>query len=502
MATTPLALECSHYVLYLCHCSRPVTIESLYFCRHCKLLRCMDCVSVHIDGTCISCPSCNDSVPQADAKAKKFRCTHCYQCPMCSTPLATRFVQLLPSASSSSPGPLKSDSAPNPTEKEGSPVKEGSPKRGSDPAPLASATTTPKSTKPLHHRASLTPSSSFKSPAGTKMYYLFCTHCHWTTREVDIPDKRSLLDFKDKPHPFQDRYKALLSYYKDFDLYERVSSQSTSRQFGRKPRPFSSLLDTGKYKKEAEMRPLKQVQSVALPAKDPTPLPDSLYTDPVDVTSLTTIEQKLMHPSHQPSSMSDLWPRPLPLISRKTIRCRGCDHILLKPDVNVNLVRFKIQHVAIQVCPRIRLLHVPKLTLGEPSLVPLSLTSPVSYNMTVSFDHLPFSKKIKEILCPTIVPEGSFTLKSLDDTSDLLDESSDSKSDLEVGVDGQKEFVLSSEPGRLILKFAVIPSSLEFDAKMAFVIRFSYEPVIEADREPGGIELSVPVLVNCGHSFV
>lgn len=479
MASIPLALEYKRYVLYLCRCSRLAGIESLYFCRHCKLLRCMDCVSVQIDGTCISCPSCNDSVPQTDAKAKKFRCTHCYQCPMCTTPLATRFVQLPPAP------PGKSESAPDASaaKTEPSSTKDG-----------CEAALTPKTSK----RSLLTP-SSLKSPGSTKMYYLFCTSCHWTTREVDIPDKRSLLDFKEKPHPFQDRYKALLSYYKDLDLYERVSSQNLSRQVsGRKPRPFSSLLDTSKYKKDPELqRPVKHVQSVALLAKDPLRVPDSYYTEPVDVSGLTTIEQKLLDPSHQPSHVKDLWPHPLPLISRKTIRCRGCDHILLKPDVNVNLVRFKIQHVAIQVVPRIRLINVPKLTLGDPSLVPVSITSPVSYNMSISFNQLSSSKNLKEILCPAVIPEGSFVLKSLDDTSDLLDDSNQSVSS---GAD-QSDYVLSSEPGRIALKFGAIPSRDDIDAKIGFEVVFSYEPLIEADRDPGITELTVPVIINCGHSF-
>ena len=474
MASIPLALEYKRYVLYVCRCSRLVGIESLYFCRHCKLLRCMDCVSVQIDGTCISCPSCNDSVPQTDAKAKKFRCTHCYQCPMCTTPLATRFVQLPSTA------PSKSESAPDTSD-------------GGDTAPPDTALT-PKTSK----RLSLTP-SSLKSPGSTKMYYLFCTSCYWMTREVDIPDKRSLLDFKEKPHPFQDRYKTLLTYYKDLDLYERVSSQNLSRQVsGRKPRPFSSLLDTSKYKKETEVqRTVKQVSSVALPAKDPVRLPDTYYTEPVDVSGLVTIEQKLLDPSHQPTHIKDLWPHPLPLISRKTIRCRGCDHILLKPDVNVNLVRFKIQHVAIQVLPRIRLINVPKLSLGELSLVPVSITSPVSYNMSISFKQVASFKNLKEILCPSIVPEGSFILKSLDDTSDLLDDSNQSVS----SAADQSDYVLSSEPGRIVLKFGVIPSRDDIDTKIGFEVVFTYEPLIEADRDPGVTELTVPVIINCGHSF-
>lgn len=287
-------------------------------------------------------------------------------------------------------------------------------------------------------------------------------------------------------------------------MYERATQQHVRRQqTGRKVRPtFASLLDTSRFRREKD-QPLKQVETIARQASDPESLPDSFYKDPIDITELCSLEQQVLNPPHQPMTFKDLRPHPLPLISRKTIRCKGCDHILLKPDVNVNLVRFKIQHVAIQVFPRLRLLHLPKLTLDEPSIVALSITSPVNYNMTISFEQFSETKKVKDILSPVALPEGTFTLRCVDDISDILDESESTKStNLTTSSLSENDFVLTSEPGRLILKFAVIPTSCEVDAKIAFLVRFTYEPLIETDSDPGSHELTVPVLVNCGHAFV
>ena len=471
------ALTYKNYVLYICACSQRVPIEDMYFCRHCKLPRCDDCVSTQIDSTCISCPHCFESVPQADAKAKKNRCVHCFQCPMCASTLTTRYA-MIPTASPVSETEKKLEDESSIERKD----KEGSPKRPSLPVNVSSTSTTPK--------GKLTRSiSTLKSPGGTKHYYLSCTHCRWTTRDAGIKDKRSPLDFKERSHPHLESYLRLLQYYKDLDSYERLEQDQLRKkqQASRKAKNFPGLLDTSKFKQQKER--LEEI--VVSKAVDPEPLPDSFYTTPVDVNQLTSLEQRILDPSHQPNTISDLWPQQLQLVAKKIHRCKGCDHILLKSDVNLNVIRFKLQHIALHVFPRIRLLHFPKLTVGEPSIVPVSVVSPVSYNMTLSFEQYQGSKKnLKDLLSPVVLPEGQFLLKSSENVVEMLEDEP---------VHEDNVFVLASEPGRLVLKFAVIPGSTGVDAKIVFCVKFTYQPIIESD---GGSQiLEVPVLINCGHNF-
>jgi dynactin-4 len=265
---------------------------------------------------------------------------------------------------------------------------------------------------------------------------------------------------------------------------------------GRKTRPpYASLLDKTELKEQKESQ-LKEMTIASVP-RDPEPIPDAYYTDPVDITTLSSLQQMYIDPAHQPKTCSEYWPQPLQLISKKIHRCKGCDHILLKSDVNLNTVRFKLQHIALYVFPRIRLLHSPNLTLNEPSIIPVSIVSPVNvnYDVTLSFGH--YIGKIKDILSPLILPEGSFVLRSSDDDmSDILDDSAKSSTE-------ENMFILSSEPGRLVLKFVVIPQSTEIDTKIAFVVNFTYQPLVEVENDESSADntLRVPVMINCGHSF-
>lgn len=469
MATASAFLDFKNYVLYVCSCSQRVVLEELYFCRHCKLPRCGDCVSTVVDNSCISCPHCFEIVGQANTKSKRNCCAHCFQCPMCSSTLTTRFVQV--------------------------PIEPPATAPGTSPGPSGGDTTTPK-----------TPSkrlSSLRSPGGTKYYYLSCTHCRWTTRDVSIVDKRSPLDFKDRPHPHQDRFTKLLAYYKELDLQHRMEKEQMKKQMMmKKSRPYSGLLDSSKFKLQSIMSIDKEkFLDIPSKAKDPEPLSDDLYLLPVDVTSLCSLEQTFRDPAYQPVSLKGMWPRPLMLHGKKVHRCKGCDHILLKPDVNLNSTRFKIQHISLQTFPRVRLTAYPKLASGKESVVFLSFTNPNNYPVSLSFEGYRSTERLKEVVCQSILPDVPFTLSTSEDIEGVLDTSI-----APTNGDGGKEskedaFIVAQEPGKLVLKFIVVSEVTDVDAKIAFVLCFSYKALVESEKTDEPIVMKIPVLVNCGHDF-
>ena len=483
------ALDFKNCVLYVCSCSQKTAIDDLYFCRHCKVPRCNDCVSTVIDNSCVSCPHCFEAVPQADTKSKRNRCGHCFQCPLCGSTLTARFVvvanELAEQQTDSSHEKSQDDK-----EKTPSPEKRFSMQVSSSPL-----STPPKSGKLT--RASLS-GSSLKSP-GTKFYYLSCTHCRWSTRDVGIADKRSPLDFKDKPHPFQDRFAQLLSHYKILDAKDRsLREQIRKQQSGRRVRSYSGLLDSSKLKQSITESLLTSPQKGDKPkpidsvAKDPEPLSDDFYTLPVQLEKTTTIEQRLRDPTHQPSHTCDLWPRPLSLIGKKLHRCRGCDHILLKADVNLNSIRFKIHQLALHSFPRVRVMHLPKLTIGEPTIVPISFTNPMSHPLKLSFGFYSDAKLLKEKVCIPVLPEGEFVLTASEYIDDIIGEGDGNEED--------NTFILSQEPGKLVLKFGVISETSGIDSKIVFLLRFSYKSSIESEKENPESTVKVPVLLNCGRS--
>lgn len=492
MATlTALTLDYKNLVLYICSCTQPVSLDELYFCRHCKVLRCNDCVSTVVDGS--SCPHCFENVAHAEAKAKKNCCSHCFRCPLCASSLTTRFVIV----------PTERDHAGNPSPQ--TPQKSTS--DGGEQEDKKGAPTPPRSGRAAALRGSHS-GGSLKSPGGTKYYYLSCTHCRWTTRDVAIKDKRSPLDFKDRPHPHQERVTHLLAYYKDLEQREKADKERAKKMQARRVRgPYASLLDTSK------IRPMVGGTAIFMPsdtydpskwdkivsvASEPKPPPDELYTTLLKVEEVTRLEQRYLDPAQQPSSVRELWPRPLQLSGKKLHRCKGCDHILLKADLSLASVRFKIQQMALHCFPRIRLLTWPKLHLGEPSKVLLSFSNPVNYPISLSFLPCPETciKRTKVKVSPCVLPEGRYTLTANDDVSDVLSEDEGDKS-----LEEDPKYVHTRQLGKVVLQFFVKPSTLDRDTNMMFVMKFTHKPLVQipGDSDPPVSEIDVPVLVRCGH---
>lgn len=475
-----LALDHKHRVLYSCFCSQLSPLSELYFCRHCKVQRCRDCVSSVIDS--FSCPHCFESAPLSEAKNRKNRCNHCFQCPQCASTLTTRSVIV--------PSEVLGDQSPQ--------------KRDRTQAQPATGGTSP--------AASSRSSSSLKSPGGTKAYFLCCTHCKWSTRDVSIGDKRSPMDFKDRPSPHQDRITELIAYYKEFALRDKAEREKAKRP-GRRMKAYGSLLDPsrfsiGKLGGPESPSPPRRVScqltwDASLPEKmagkatdSPSPPPDDLYAAPIKLEETTSLNQRFLDPTFQPAGSDALWPRPLHMIGKKLHRCKGCDHILLKAEMNPSSIRFKIQQVALHTFPQVRIWEYPTLEAGKPCEVLLSVTNPVNYTVTVSFEQYTEGSdatvKGGNVL-PVVLPEGEFTLTPNDDVVDLLE-------DMESEMEDNPQYVHSRLPGKLVLKFTIVPVNIREDSKFMFKMNFTHKSTVESDHHGEVDTVHVPVLVNAGRT--
>ena len=458
-----LSLRYLKRVLYSCSCSQPAPLTDLYFCRHCKVARCQDCVSINVDT--YFCPHCFETVPVSEAKNRKNRCNHCFQCPRCSSTLTTRSI-IVPSEV----------------------LAEQSPKKPESPSTSKSASMT-------------------RSPGGTKSYYLSCTHCKWNTRDVGIKDKRSPIDFKDPPSVNQERVAQLVSFYKEFSLRDQAEREK-SKKVGRRGRIYGGLLDTSKFVKTALSDSPTQlrkssvhgrwdrsiIEKMAAQSVDcPDPIPDDFYAGELDVKKIPNLRQCLLDPAHQPTRVEEFTPRPLHLIGKKLLRCKGCDHILLKAEINPNSIRFKIQQIALHTFPQVRIFELPKLVSDELSELLLSVANPASHVVSVLFDQLnPSGPEIEKLSLSTVsLPEGGYQLSPSDDMGDLLDEP-------EEDLEGEKEFIHSRQPGKVVLKFSVTPGATEGEVKVGFTMTFGYKPTMELEKTESSCLVGVPVVVDLG----
>uniref|UniRef100_A0A2K6KW47 Dynactin subunit 4 n=1 Tax=Rhinopithecus bieti TaxID=61621 RepID=A0A2K6KW47_RHIBE len=180
-------------------------------------------------------------------------------------------------------------------------------------------------------------------PAKTTMkkaYYLACGFCRWTSRDVGMADKSVASGGWQEPeNPHTQRMNKLIEYYQQLAQKEKVERdrKKLARRRNYMPLAFSTVnfVDT----------------------------------------------QRLLQPDFQPVCASQLYPRHKHLLIKRSLRCRKCEHNLSKPEFNPTSIKFKIQLVAVNYIPEVRIMSIPNLRYMKESQVLLTLTNPVE-NLT------------------------------------------------------------------------------------------------------------------------
>ncbi|MBN3289173.1 DCTN4 protein, partial [Polypterus senegalus] len=334
-------------VLYLVSGEKKIRspLSQLYFCRYCSELRSLECVSHEVDSH--YCPSCLENMPSAEAKLKKNRCANCFDCPCCMHTLSTRATNI--------------------------------------PAPLAD------------------------DPAKTTMkkaYYLACGFCRWTSRDVGMADKSVASGGWQEPdNPHSLRISKLIEYYQQLAQREKVERdrKKLARRRAYMPLAFSEKYGLGtRLQRQRSGAPISSIAGLSLkenedqkeikiePAQaleEVEPLPEDYYTRPINLPEVTTLRQRLLQPDFQPICASQLYPRHKHLLIKRSLRCRKCEHNLSKPEFNPTSIKFKIQLVAVNYIPEVRIMSIPNLRYMKASeifsfcffesQVLLTLTNPV-----------------------------------------------------------------------------------------------------------------------------
>jgi dynactin-4 len=109
---------------------------------------------------------------------------------------------------------------------------------------------------------------------------------------------------------------------------------------------------------------------------------DTLYNKELDVSSVSTLEQRLRQMETQPKSVKAFLPVPQMLSIKRSLRCKTCDHNLSKPEFNPSSIKFKILLAAYY--------HVPEIKVREWSMedkwIDLSIQNPTPYDLHVVLD--------------------------------------------------------------------------------------------------------------------
>ncbi|CAJ0928902.1 unnamed protein product, partial [Mesorhabditis belari] len=206
--------------------------------------------------------------------------------------------------------------------------------------------------------------------------FLSCGVCRWSTRDAGIPDQsKTTTDWPMPENPLSKRLNEISGHFKDLETREKARKEkdTTKRRTnfgGFDASKFSDRFGVQKMiqaRKKAIETPASTVESHVATADVPA-LPDDVFE------STAAIQLPLNVINKQPLvEETTLLPVRLPLKGRKAIRCRKCEHHLLKLDYSPNAINYKISAFARNTIPEIRLSRGVELVVGQQSSILLTL---------------------------------------------------------------------------------------------------------------------------------
>ncbi|KAH8254678.1 hypothetical protein KR032_011614 [Drosophila birchii] len=351
-------------VKYACSCGILNPINKLFFCRHCPKLRCGYCVTHEIESH--FCSNCLENIPSTEARHKKNCCANCFDCPCCQHTLSARATTV--------PVVRKSEESKDAKKPEDEGVE--------SPA-AASTPPTPASSKPS------------AVPTTKKMYYLSCLSCRWTSRDAGIPDQGVATGtWPDNECLYQARFNSLVEYFQAIVLQEKQEKMEFMRRKTPKQHKFPSLTDrTGltvsliRRQMGWNDKSIPKAKAVITPAEataEVEELPADIFTEPLNLRNVTTIAQRHSQPADQPTAVSSLYPQRRTLWIKRSLRCRQCEHNLIKPEYHPTSIKYRIQLFASCHVPEVVMVRCEQpLASGKSNAILLKFTNPTMYDMTI-----------------------------------------------------------------------------------------------------------------------
>lgn len=285
-----------------------------------------------------------ENLPSSEVRLKKNKCSNCFDCPCCFQTLSTR--------AGLAPG-LKPTAAAGAEGEENKDVK-----------------ATPK-----------------------KVYYLFCSLCRWSSRDAGIPDQSVATGgWPEQENPHTTRIHALIDYHKILASIEKQQCERKKFHPKRSFMPAQTMYSfTSALVRKRIGRPIKpptQSQSTAQPApsvasEEVEELPNDIFTESVDITKITTLEQRLQYPEVQAEKINELRPQHRQFLVKRSQRCKVCEHNVIKSDLCPQSTKFKILLAAFYHIPEVKIVTCEPLRPGKTSELLLKFCNPTQHQTQI-----------------------------------------------------------------------------------------------------------------------
>lgn len=125
--------------------------------------------------------------------------------------------------------------------------------------------------------------------------------------------------------------------------------------------------------------------------EDVEQLSSEIFTQPINLKAVTTLKQRIQNPALQPCSVNNLYPQHKSISIKRSLRCKQCQHNVLKPEFNPPSIKYRIQLYASAHMPDVRLIKAPSYVFGSTDTftIHLRLTNPTLHDMTITIMDLP-----------------------------------------------------------------------------------------------------------------
>jgi len=426
---------------------------------------------------------------------RKNKCVNCFDCPSCGNVLSTRASNVTLTTA-----PVAADA-----------VADSSGGGGS---------------------ASTTPDP--KGGASKKVFYLACGFCRWSSRDVGIPDQTVASGaWPEQENPHERRISDLMAYYRYLAAMEKaekdrrksprkragtqllqdkygLTSVVAKRRHGGLSAAMANLnVATSRHGSPGDDPAGKRPEVARVEAKSEVePLPPDIYTLPLNLSQVCTMKQRLAAPDVQPISRSQLHPLRKHLQVKRSLRCKECDHYVLKPEYNAASIKFKICCTATHHVPEVRIKHIPALSVEKTSEVVITITNPVERQIQCSLVPLNLPEDESPTTSSIALPSTEIALSAKDEAGEYDLATSTTAVANNSDAPNQNPDVVFTKGNKVGLSVHVTPSRSALDQKgrvvAGFCLKYDYRNLSalqlksEQGKEPEIVSLEIPVMLELG----
>lgn len=216
--------------------------------------------------------------------------------------------------------------------------------------------------------------------------------CRWSSRDAGIPDQLVATGgWPEQENPNASRITNLIDFHKILSSRERQQQEKKKFDPKRTCLQFEKFgLTSAMARKRAGLPIITEQKwqqtdcpNPSVASEEVDELPDEIFTDAIDITKITTLEQRLQQPEIQPEKINELRPQHKKFPVKRSQRCRSCEHNVSKPEFSPQSIKFKIQLSALYHVPEVRIVTFELLKIGKTSELLLKFCNPTQHQTQI-----------------------------------------------------------------------------------------------------------------------